>query len=564
MSKRCFQQLWRWTSIALSVVVVFPSLTLAAATRFTSPNYSVESVIIGGTGVLRSAEASIPPVITEGPTAINIEPNKATIIWKTSKESNGTVRFGTESGHYITETGMLSDYSLMSHSVDLMQLQRGKLYYYRVRSTDINGNMVESEEHTFTTDMGDVTPPVFTSGPTAALTSGTTIVVTWETDELSNTLLEYGITAVDTYSVGRQDELTTFHQLSVSGLQPDQLYQWRAKSKDASGNLAVSKTQTINTLLSPSITDVRITDITLSSALIAWKTSIPTTSIVNYGQASATYTMNSTDTTESTLHTVHLVNLMSGQSYYLRLSGVDASGNKISSDEYVFQTVVLPVISDFKVSEVTANSVFVSWRSSSEIDELVRFDITDNADKTLIGKQDSKGSDILSTKHASTISGLESDSGYRIVVSGKDIYGNRAVSTTLEFHTLLDKEPPKIENIRTDTTVDLGSKSTVQVLVSFGLSKKGVSQIKYGPGASGDYTQSITNDTEYSVSKFVVIPGLTPGESYHFKIYAQDKVGNAAESADYLVLAPTQSLSLFDLIFGQIRSNFGWLGSVGK
>ena len=60
----------------------------------------------------------------------------------------------------------------------------------------------------------------------------------------------------------------------------------------------------------------------------------------------------------------------------------------------------------------------------------------------------------------------------------------------------------------------------------------------------------------------MVIPGLEPGQSYHYRIVAQDRVGNQSTSSDYLVLAPSQPVSLLDLIFSQIRINFGWLSQL--
>ena len=228
----------------------------------------------------------------------------------------------------------------------------------------------------------------------------------------------------------------------------------------------------------------------------------------------------------------------------------------------MFRTVVLPVISDLKVSEITSSAATLTWTSSSDIDELVRYEVLASSDQKLIGKKKSAGNDKVVSSHSLVLSDLESGAKYTTAVSGKDIFGNQAISPSIEFDTKVDSDPPLIQNIKSDTSVDLGSKQSVQVLVSFGLSEPGLSYLEFGEGASGTYTKTITTDTEVSQNKFMVIPGLQPGESYHFRIVAKDRVGNSATSSDYLVLAPSQPVSLLDLIFGQVRQNFGWLSKL--
>lgn len=551
----------KYLSLSLLVLMLsfsFFSPVKAEPTRFTSPNYGIESIIFGGTGSLRYSGADIPPVITAGPVVSAITTKTAKVSWTTDRPSNSVVRLGAESGVYDTDTGQLASTTYTNHQVELNNLTKGTKYYFRVRSGDVTGNIVESAESSFTTDPGDVTVPVIKSGPTLSFNSATAITVTWETDELSNTILEYGTRNADDNMAGRVDELAIFHQVQVAGLLPLQKYYWRIKSKDASDNLYTGEVLTFSTLSAPNITDVRITDITLNSAIVQWKSTASSTSVIHYG-TSKDYGLTVKEEGYAENHLARLSNLQSGTVYYLRIFGTDQSGNALTSDEYVFKTVVLPVINGFKVSEITSFSALLTWSSSSDIDELIRYEITANADEKLVGKKLSAGNDKLVSLHSFLLSDLESGSTYRVSVVGKDVFGNQAISQSLDFITLPDSEPPAIENIRSDTSVDLGSKQTVQVLVSFGLSEMGKAFIEYGEGATGSYTEKVDTDPEYSRNKFMVIPRLRPGQSYHFRIVARDRSGNEAKSADYLVLAPSQPLSLFDLIFGQVKQNFGWL-----
>ena len=546
---------------ALLLLLVLPGSALAAPTRFASPNYGVESIIFGGTGILHSTANSIPPQILSGPTVTNILSDGATLGWKTDKESSSLVLFGLVPATYSSESGQIDQPTFTEHSVKLSQLLKGTTYYYKVRSTDIAGNAVESGEHSFFTDRGDITPPVVTQGPSIAQPSASSVIVTWQTDKISNTQVDYGLQSVTENSAGKPDELTTFHQVQINGLISNQIYLLRIKSRDASCNQYVGVVQKLTTPNSPSITNVKVSDITLNSALVEWQTSTAATSVVSYGTASGQPDKSVSDLTATQSHLARLSGLGTGTAYYLTLSGVDPSGNRLKSDEYIFKTVVVPAILSFSVSAVTSESAHLAWNSSSDIDELIRYLIVTNDDPAQVGKQGSAGNDKLVSKHAFDLANLQDNSDYSVSVVGKDVFGNQALSKTLNFHTPLDRTPPQITNIKTDTTVDLGGRQSVQVLVSFGLSKPGTAIIEYGTGAGGDgtYGQTVDLKDALSTNKFMVIPDLSPGQSYHFRIVAKDRHGNKNQSADFLVLAPTQPVSLLDLIFGQIQQNFGWL-----
>ena len=543
---------------------LFASPVLAAPTQFTSPNYGVESIIFGGTGTLRNAANSIPPTITQQPTVTDITVSSANIRWTTDKASNSVLKLGKTSGNYTLQLGDLLNTTSANHLVAVNLLSKGTTYYYRVLSTDIAGNSVQSAEFTFVTDPGDITAPKLVSGPVITNASATAVIVTWETDEVANSIVEYGTAVVTENALGKADEFTTFHQVTLTSLASNQKYFLRVRSKDPSGNVNSGDTQTLTTLGVPTITDVRVSDITLDSALVQWKTTSTTTSTVRYGQTSD-YNQTTQDLNSYTQeHFSRLTNLRNGTVYYLKISGQDQSGNRLTSDEYVFKTVVLPLIADFKVGAVTSDTAHLSWTSSSEIDEFVRFSIINSSDPKLNGKGYTAGNDKLSKDHAMDLENLESDTEYQVVVIGKDIFGNQALSSSLTLRTKIDTQPPAIENVKTDTTVDLGNTKTVQVLVFFGLSKSSKAILQYGEGAGDTFDKTVDTDGDYNKNKLLVLSGLTAGQSYHFRIVAHDKVGNEAKSASYLVLAPTQPVSLFDLIFKQITDNFGFLSKINK
>ncbi len=93
---------------------------------------------------------------------------------------------------------------------------------------------------------GDSAAPVISSIQSSSITSSG-VAITWNTDETSDTQVEY---STDT-SYGSQTTLSTplinTHSVSITGLSASTAYHFRVKSRDASGNLATSADQTFST-----------------------------------------------------------------------------------------------------------------------------------------------------------------------------------------------------------------------------------------------------------------------------------------------------------------------------
>jgi len=85
----------------------------------------------------------------------------------------------------------------------------------------------------------DATAPVITQFSARPLLSGATLVG-WTTDEMSDSQLEYGPTTAYGTMTPVAPTGTRSHFLTLAGLQPGTTYHCRARSKDGSGNLAMS------------------------------------------------------------------------------------------------------------------------------------------------------------------------------------------------------------------------------------------------------------------------------------------------------------------------------------
>jgi len=85
--------------------------------------------------------------------------------------------------------------------------------------------------------INDTTPPIISKVQSKVL-SGTSAIITWDTDELSNSIVKYGTTT----SLGSTQINASYvrsHSVTLTGLTSDTQYYFEVQSTDASGNTAI-------------------------------------------------------------------------------------------------------------------------------------------------------------------------------------------------------------------------------------------------------------------------------------------------------------------------------------
>jgi hypothetical protein len=120
--------------------------------------------------------------------------------------------------------------------------------FYRLRLTATDGELAASDDvFIMVRTNSDLTPPVI-SGLQVGEVTDDSITVSWSTDENASEQIEYGRNGVFERSTLLRPDLGQRHTITASNLAPDTLYVVRAKSRDGSANLAVSRTLTVRTL----------------------------------------------------------------------------------------------------------------------------------------------------------------------------------------------------------------------------------------------------------------------------------------------------------------------------
>jgi chitodextrinase len=129
---------------------------------------------------------------------------------------------------------------------------------------DTVGNCPEAES----SSTGDKTAPIIT-GVTAINITYNSATITWNTEELSDSMVRYGLTTSYTTYTPVNSALVASHSVVLSGLNPSTVHHYQAKSRDAAGNLGVSGDYTFTTVAAPDGVVLTTTPTNLSATVVS-------------------------------------------------------------------------------------------------------------------------------------------------------------------------------------------------------------------------------------------------------------------------------------------------------
>ena len=464
--------------------------------------------------------------------ALSITDTSAIIGWSTGEDADSAVEYGPTSGYGSTAS---EPSFVLAHSVSLKNLKPSTTYHFRVRSADRAGNPPAfSSDYIFiTAATPDTTPPSISDVSVGGITDRLA-VVTWTTNEPSDSAVPYG----KTQSYGQRISDPSYllkHSVVLSGLSPSTLYHFRAESKDSSGNgPAWSEDLKFTTLdapdlLPPVLSNIRVTGVTSQLAIISWETSEPANGQVEYGNTTL-YGSTVRSPPFSILHELTLTGLQPLSTYHFRVGSTDASGNgpAVSEDQSFSTTAVPdlfpPSLSKVRAEGITGSSATLLWETDEPSDSYAEIGITTN-----YGTTSADGSYLL--EHSLPVSGLKPDTLYHFRVRSADPSGNAAASADLAFRTLKnatspDRTPPII------SAVEVTGISDTRAVVMWKTNELANGEVEYG--TSMTYGLRASNPS-YLLAHSQVLEGLRPNTEYHLRVKSVDVFGNGpSASADFI------------------------------
>lgn len=291
-----------------------------------------------------------PPPSVQDVNTLQIGLDYALIQFTATGASSVNLYYGTN-----TDFGTIKKLSTSpvesTYTTELLNLQDGTKYYYKINSVDSDGNEYQGTILSFNT----IPRPKISNVKILEIKNApsTSIQITWD----SNTPISSIISYIPSNSIAKNLEqvdinlLKGSHKMVVSDLLSNQSYTLIIKGRDNIGNEAISETQQFTTSIDtrpPSISNIdiqsssaiRATGInqeSISQLVISWDTDEPSTSQVQYGEGTGTtYSQSSSEDSSLTVnHLVIINNLSPSKVYHLSVISNDKDGNKSQSSDQV-------------------------------------------------------------------------------------------------------------------------------------------------------------------------------------------------------------------------------------
>ncbi|MCL6519568.1 MAG: fibronectin type III domain-containing protein [Armatimonadetes bacterium] len=360
----------------------------------------------------------------------------------------------------------------------------------------------------------DTTPPVI-SGVSVTNIGPNSATITWTTNENATSVVEYGTTTSYGTTISNETVLSTSHNITLTGLQPSTTYHYRVQSKDSAGNNAVSADYTFTTSA----------DVTATAPFIrSWLVLGP---------------FNNTNRDGYNLSLI-------GETSVSPTSGDVAGGltwtpHQSTSDLIDFASIFNPNIDTVAYAHIYVKSPSAQncqlWLGSDDgikvwingtlvHDNFAYRPAVKDQDKVSISFQAGWNRMLIKVDQVAGGWGFYA----RICDSnGKEIPG-------LEYALDNPQSPPPDTTPPAISAVSATITSFNQATITWKTDEPSTSVVEYGPTAA--YGSNVS-DTTLATQHSIILTGLMPGTTYHYRVKSADASGNLAVSADLVFITPT-------------------------
>ena len=388
-------------------------------------NCGAESSVVSK---LPSGRYTSPAELDGVPTAV-VGTRKATISWRTVRDSDSKVQIGTTSGRYRPNETYNSQ-QVKSHKLDVDGLDAGTTYYYRVKWTDEDGNTGVSDEMAFTT-----LPAPVVSNVEVISTNITSATIRFTSKDAKQVRLNYG----KTNALGGSKQINTSsaestYTIVLDGLDDGTTYYFRPDVTDQDGFVYEGNVFLFETPLRPQIIDLQFQPVDgqpTSTQKITWTTNVPTTSQLTYG-VEGTKGREVIDSQLTTSHEIVIGELLDDSSYFLVARSRDASGNEAVSEYHTFRTAedtrppeVFDVAIETSIKGIGADArgqIVITWKTDEPTISQVAYGLGGGDGKYT---NTTAGGSRLKSEHTVVISDLKTSSVYYLQPLATDNAGNQ-------------------------------------------------------------------------------------------------------------------------------------------
>ncbi len=291
----------------------------------------------------------------------------------------------------------------------------------------------------------DTVDPVI-SGVSVGSVTGSGATITWNTNEGTTSIVDYGLTTSYGSTASEILSLVTSHSIALSGLVEARVYHFQVSGGDLCGNTDVDGDFTFTTLdtTPPIISNIVVSQLTATSARVSWLTNEFTTSYLDYG-LTPSYGAQAFSVGPELSHTVLLTGLAEATIYHFDITAEDVANNTATSGDQKFKTLAdLPPSNVSSLIATPGDSVVtLTWSNPLDLDFLrVRLVVrTDRFPTSVLdGNVIYVGS---STSYAHT--SLTNGQKYFYAIFAEDLGGNFSSGALASATPIAPAEPPTEE-----------------------------------------------------------------------------------------------------------------------
>jgi hypothetical protein len=523
---------------------------------------------------LAETQDKTPPQITE----INIEavtPTSTIITWKTDKNADSLVNYNVSRDYGIARN---PEYT-KEHRLVIPELSAAQLYYYRIISSDANGNQSISNDYNFTTK-DNITPPQ-DNAATPAPTSQTDKNGTGQNPEngqgagQGGQQSEAGNGAGDggqNYQAGQPgDQGAGQGGQNVADAQQQELINKTLSLLEGINSeeglaLIESKIRELaNEKAKPPVIsgDFAKVEVGTDYAKVSWKTDKESNSIVafttdkEYSPTSPSpYKWKMGEPNQMVeVHEVMITGLKPATTYHYQVQSKSALELESVSADNTFRTKsILPEIYNINASKIEEDAATIDFTTNIPCSAIIEYtDLNTNLTKL-------EGVPTLVTDHTIRIKDLKFDTYYSAVIKVQNEQKEQTVSDPITFTTTKDIIPPVISKVNTESTLYPGTENKTQTIISWHTDEPAKCQFFYGQGLAADNSPStLAAEEDFTTNHVQVVTAFQPAMVYKFWLECNDKTLNKGKSESFTMLTPAREQSILDLIIKNFEGTFGWL-----
>lgn len=209
----------------------------------------------------------------------------------------------------------------------------------RTTTVNVTAGNVSTVDFDYT---ADPTPPILTNIRSESIGTSSANVC-WSSDDFATSQVDYGTTTSYGSTTALDPSLLQTHTVALTGLFSGSTYHYRVRSRNGAGLETVSGDYTFATFsdrTAPVISNITVTSIAPTSAVVSWSTDDASTTQVQYGLSSVSEFATTENMAFITSHSVTLTGLTPNTSYHFRVKSMNSAMLTSYSAEDVFLTAI--------------------------------------------------------------------------------------------------------------------------------------------------------------------------------------------------------------------------------